>query len=546
MTAPDDGARAGERLSASGIPLQPWYGPDDLTDARRKVTAAAPGIAPFVRGAYPGMYRTKPWRIFQLSGFGNPEDERQRLLFLLEQGENGIIMEHDRNTADHLYDVDHPDVVARREDVGLTGAVIIGLRDYETILDGIPIGELYVHPGGAVVQHAPFALACYWTVARRRGIDLRTLSGTGQSDFFLTYVGCFPKQQIPPQAGLRLNLDIIDHTLEHLPRWVPVSIAGYNGADSGLSAPDELATVFATAIEYLDAAKARGRHDLTELAHRVGGVNYRVGMDFFEDIAKLRAARKLWSDLLVQRFGIRDERARRLRIHVVTAGSAMTYQQPLNNVARGTLMGLAAVLGGVQSLGVSGYDEALSVPSEHAHQMSLRIQQILQHETGIDAVADPLGGSYYVEALTAELEERALGALAEIEEQGGFIAALDAGWIHERAEARQGQEYVDRETGSRLTVGVNCFEGDVAPFRIDGFEGVTDAWERAMTRLDTVRSSRDRTAWRRGLSGLERACRTSANIMPAMLDAVAADVTVGEVGEVFRETWGDWRAPVSV
>jgi methylmalonyl-CoA mutase, N-terminal domain len=543
---PDEDPVDEGRLSSSGIPLRPAYGPEDVPEETRAASAVPPGRAPFVRGAYPGMYRSKPWRIFQLSGFGNPEDERERLLFLLEQGEHGIIMEHDRNTADHLYDVDHPDVAARHEDVGLTGAVIVGVRDFETILDGIPIDELYVHPGGAVVQHAPFALACYWTVARRRGIDLRTLAGTGQSDFFLTYVGCFPKQQIPPQAGLRLNLDIVDFCLEHLPRWVPVSIAGYNGADSGLSGPDELATVFATAIEYLDGAKARGHEDLSGLAHRVGGVNFRVGMDLFEDVAKLRAARKLWSDLLERRYGITDERARQLRIHVVTAGSAMTYQQPLNNVVRGTLMALASVLGGVQSLGVSGYDEALSIPSEHAHQMSVRIQQILLHETNVDAVADPLGGSYYVEALTAELEERALAALEEIEEQGGFVAALDAGWIHDRAAARQGKEIQALEDGSRTVVGVNAFETDVTPWPVDGFQGSTDAWERAMERLADVRSSRDRTAWQRAIRALEAACRGSANVMPAMLDAVAADATVGEVGEVFRSVWGDWRAPVSL
>jgi methylmalonyl-CoA mutase N-terminal domain/subunit len=529
-----------ERRSRSGILLKPWYGPGDVSlDTAADV---GPGRAPFVRGAYEGMYRTQPWRIFQLSGFGNPEDERERLLFLLGQGEHGFLMEHDRNTADHLYDLDHPEVVARKEDVGLTGAVIIGVRDYETILDGIPIEELYVHPGGAVVQHGPFALACYWTVARRRGLDLARLAGTGQSDFFLTYVGCLPKQQIPPQAGLRLNVDLIDFCDEHLPRWVPVSIAGYNGADSGLSAPQELATVFATAIEYLDEAKERGR-DVSELAYKVGGVNFRVGMDFFEDVAKLRAARKLWSDLLRERYRVEDERARRLRIHVVTAGSAMTYQQPLNNIVRGTLMGLASVLGGVQSLGVSGYDEALSVPSEHAHQMSVRIQQILQHEAGLDAVADPLGGSYYVEALTAELEERALEVLAEIEEQGGFVAALDAGWIHERAESQQAHEYHELETGERKVVGVNCFETDVSPFRIDGFQGPTDAWERGVGRLEDVRATRDRTAAAAAVKELERVCRSDANVMPAMLDAVAADVTVGEVGGVFREVWGDWDPP---
>ena len=535
------------RFTVSGIPLRPWYSERDVPARAREAANVAPGATPFTRGAYPGMHRTRPWRIFQLSGYGNPEDEAARRRFLLDQGEHGIIMEHDRNTADHLYDVDHPEVTARREDVGLTGAVITGVRDYETILDGLPIEDLYVHPGGAVVQHAPFALACYWTVARRRGLALERLAGTGQSDFFLTYVGCFAKQQIPPRDGLRLNVDIIEFCAARLPRWVPVSIAGYNGADSGLSAPEELAAVFATAIEYLDVLRDRQPERLAELARMVGGVSFRVGMDLFEDIAKLRAARRIWSDLLERRFGISDARARQLRIHVVTAGSAMTYQQPLNNVVRGTLMGLAAVLGGVQSLGVSGYDEALSVPSEHAHQMSVRIQQILQHETGIDAVADPLGGSYFVEALTAEIEEQALSVLEEIERVGGFIEALDSGWLHERASARQGREHLALETGERHVVGVNCFTSDVSPFAVDGFQGATDAWERGVERLDRIRSTRDGARWARAIAELERSCRSSdTNVMPAMLDAVDADATVGEVGEVFRRVWGDWEAPVAV
>ena len=533
-----------DRLTASGIPIKGCYGPDDVPEPAHGALAAGPGRAPFVRGAYEGMYRTKPWRIFQLSGFGNPADERERLLFLLRQGEGGIIMEHDRNTADHLYDVDHPEVVARREDVGLTGAVIIGVRDYETILEGIPIEDIYTHPGGAVVQHAPFALACFWTVARRRGIDLRRLAGTGQSDFFLTYVGCITKQQIPPHAGLRLNGDITEFCLEHLPHWVPVSIAGYNGADSGLSAPDELATVFATAVEYLDGLAARGQYEPAELSHKVGGVNFRVGMDFFEDIAKLRAARKMWSDLLEQRYGIRDEKARRLRIHVVTAGSALTYQQPLNNIARGTIMALASVLGGVQSLGVACYDEALSIPSEHAHQMSVRIQQILQHETGIDAVADPLGGSYYLEALTSELEARAWESFAEIEDQGGFIEALDSGWLHRRAERRQTEQWDEIENDNRLIVGVNCHQIDETPFAIDGFQGTTDAWNQAMGRLTEVRASRHSAAARRALHELERVCRSDGNIMDPMMQAVDADVTLGEIGHVFRDVWGDWEPPI--
>ncbi len=532
--------------TVSGLPLMGCYGAEDVPPGARAAAATRPGEAPYLRGAYPGMYRDKPWRIFQLSGFGNPADENARIRFLLEQGEHGFIMEHDRNTADHLYDVDHPEVLARREDVGLTGAVIMGVRDYETVLDGIDLARTYGHPGGGVVQHAPFALACYWTVARRRGIPFTQLSGTGQSDYFLTYLGCIPKQQVPTRAGLRFCSDIIEFCAEHLPRWVPVSIAGYNGADTGLNAWQELGATFANAIEYLDDVRARGRISLEQAARGVGGVSFRVAMDFFEEIAKLRVARKLWSDLLRERYGITDERAARLRIHVVTAGSAMTYQQPLNNLVRGTLMGLAAVLGGVQSLGVSGYDEALSIPSEHAHQMSLRIQQIMQHEANLTAVADPLGGSWFLESLGAALEERARGFIAEIEVQGGFLAALDSGWLHERAAENQQALFDGIERGTRTVVGVNDFDHDISPFPIDGFRGSSDAWQQASERLDELRRTRHQRGTDAALKSLASTCRGDGNLMPAMMAAVDADATVGEIGAVFRDCYGDWHVPISM
>lgn len=502
-----------------------------------------PGSQPFHRGCFAEGYRTKPWRIFQLSGFGKPQDENERIKFLLKNGETGFIMEHDRNTADHLYNVDHPDVVARHEDVGLTGAVMQSVRDTHLCLDGIPIESTYGHAGGAVVQHAPFANAAYWTVARRRGLNLAELPGTGQSDFFLTYLGCVTKQQVPTAAGLRLNADIIEFCGQYLPKWVPVSIAAYNGGDSGLNAYQELGALIANSIEYLDEIKRRGRMDITMAASRCGGVNFRTTMDIFEDACKLRAGRKMWHRLLTERYGVRDERALRMRIHIVTSGSMMTYQQPLNNIVRGTLMALTAVLGGAQSLGVSGYDEALSVPSEHAHQMSLRIQQILQNETNLDAVADPLGGSYYVEALTAELERRAWEFVDQIHAQGGFLASLDSGWLHARARENQMADMQSEVAGRRVVVGVTDFRDDVSPFVVDGFPGVSDAYDVAGASLDAVRRERHEQAAQRSLRELEAACRGSKNVMPAMMDALDAEVTLGEVGALFRSIWGDWQTP---
>ncbi len=532
------------RRTISGIELNPSYNGADLPGDFDH--SQSPGKPPFARGGFELGYRSKLWRIFQLSGFGNPEDEGERIRYLLEKGETGYIMEHDRMTADHLYDVDHPDVSARSEDVGLSGAVILSVHDFLLVLDGIDIGAYFAHPGGAVPQHAPFALAGFWTAAQRRGFDISKLIGTGQSDFFLTYVGCPPKEQIPASAALRLNVDIVEFCAAHVPRWVPVSIAGYNGADSGLNAYQELAAVMSCAVAQIDAVVARGNLPPAQVAHYLSGVNFRVSMDLMEDIAKLRTARKMWHDLLTRRYGITDERALRMRIHVVTAGSAMTYQEPMNNIVRGTLMALASMLGGVQSLGVSGYDEALSIPSETAHHMSVRIQQILQEETGLTAVADPLGGSYYLEALGAELEGRAWEFFEAMENQGGFISCLDSGWIHEIAGANQIAIEEQLLTGERRRVGVDVHRIEADPFEVDGFSGVDDVYERAVERLAKLRRSRSAAAVGGALRELDVACREGNNVMPPMMEALAAEVSLGEVGAVFRGAFGQWDSPIDL
>ena len=258
----------------------------------------------------------------------------------------------------------------------------------------------------------------------------------------------------------------------------------------------------------------------------------------------MRAARLMWSDLLRTRYDITDPKTANLRIHCVTAGSKMTYQQPLNNIVRGTLMALGAVLGGVQSLGVSGYDEALSIPSEHAHQMSVRIQQILQEETGICAVTDPLGGSYYVETLTAQLVEKAWAFFDEIQQQGGYLAALDSGWLHVQAAENQYREFMAMESGEQHVVGVTCAHDDESPFEVDGFMGTDDAFDVATERLNEVKRTRHEAGAAAALKGLEKVCRGDDNIMPAMMDALAAEVTLGEIGDVYRDVFGDWNTPI--
>jgi methylmalonyl-CoA mutase, N-terminal domain len=529
---------------SSGIELKPYYTAADIPEQHRQHVNVAPGEAPFHRGFHASGYRSKPWRIFQLSGFGKPEDENERIKFLLKSGETGFIMEHDRNTADHCYNVNHPEVVARREDVGLTGAVMQSVRDTAICMDGLPVDTSFGHAGGAVVQHAPFALAAYWTVAKQRGFDLSSLRGTGQSDFNLTYLGCVTKEQIPTDAGLRFNADIMEFCAEFLPRWVPVSIAGYNAADTGLTPDQELGVLFANAVAYLDEIKRRGKMSLVQAAQGCGGVSFRASIHIIEEACKMRAARLMWSQLLRERYDISDSKVSNLRIHCVTAGSKMTYQQPFNNIVRGTAMALGAILGGVQSLGVSGYDEALSIPSEHAHQMSIRIQQVLQEETGIADVTDPLGGSFYVETLTAQLIEKAWAFFESIQKQGGYLAALDSGWLHAQAGENQYQEFMKTESGEQKIIGVNCFKDDESPFEVDGFMGTDDAFDVATERLNDVLRTRHEVGAARALKQLEADCRSDKNIMPVMMDALAAEVTLGEIGDVYRDVFGNWNTPI--
>jgi len=534
-----------EFCTFSGIPLKRVYTPDDVKDIDYRRDLGEPGEPPFTRGPYPNMYRERPWRIFQLTGYGAPEDERERILYALKTGETGFIMEVDQLTTYNMFNPDHPEVLARKEDVGLCGPPLISLRDYETVLEGIPIEDLYAHPGGAIPQLTPFCHACYFSVAQKRGIPLEKLRGTGEGDFFITYLSCPIKFLIPPEDGLRLNCDFIEFCVRHVPKWIPVSIPGYNAAESGINAYQEIAVVLANAIAYIEEMLRRG-FKIDQFAYAIGGVNFSSGRDFFEDIAKMRAARRMWYRLLKERYGAEDPRSLRMRIHVVTAGSHMTYQQPLNNIIRGTLYALAAALAGVQSIGVSSYDEAFSVPSFEAHTLAIRTQQIIQLESNITSVADPLGGSYFVERLTSEIEERAWDYLKKIEEQGGFIAVLDSGWLHN--EAYRGMLERERKiaTGEWKVVGVNCYQMEEEPHKVPPFRSSSRVWELAMERLEKLRRERDRGKAEEALGELEKACEERRNIMPAMMKAVQAYVTLGEVGEVFRRVYGSWNAPLPI
>ncbi len=530
----------------SGIPLKNVYTREDVSTDDDGKWLGLPGGAPFTRGVYPNMYRQQPWRIFELSGYGTPEDERDRILYLLSQGETGFIMEIDQLTTYHMFDIDHPEVMARKEDVGLTGPPLMSLADYETALEGIKLDKVYAHPGGAVIQFAPFAHAAYFSVAQKQGLPLNRLRGTGQSDYFISYLSCPIKDQIPPRPGLRLNCDFIEYCVENVPKWVPVSIPGYNASESGINAYQEIAVVLANAIEYIEEILRRGKYKIDDFAYGIGGVNFASGRDFFEDVAKMRAARRMWYKLLHDRYGATDPKALKMRIHVVTTGSWMTYEQPLNNIIRGTLYCLAAAFAGVQSIGVSSFDEAISVPSEEAHTIAVRTQQIMQEESNITSVADPLGGSYFVEKLTDEIEERAWEYLEKIQQQGGFISVLESGWLHNEAYRGMMERQNKVTSGELKVVGHNCFRMDKEAFQFKAFRANPSTWEIALEKIKKLRRQRDNQKVKRALDHLSQVCESDENIMPVMLEAVQAYSTIGEVGEVYRKIFDTWDAPIPI
>lgn len=537
MAGPDDVTDEPIR-SESGIPLKNHYGPDDVADLDYERDLGDPGAPPYTRGPYPHMYRSRDWRIAQLVGAGRPEDSNTLWRFAQEAGGGWINFEPDQITTCHMFDPDHPEVMARKDDVGLSGAPYIGVRDFASLLDGVDMETAYMHMVGT-----PWINAGFFAVAEERGVPLDRLHGTGQGEMFIPYVSTPFKDLYPPRGYLVNNCDVIEFHLEHVPNVVPVSCAGHNIRSNGIGADQELAIVLAWNIEHLDELLRRGRYTADEVAYALGGVNFSIGRSFFEEVAKLRAARRMWSRLLSERYGVTDERAMRMRIHGFSADRDCTREQPLINIVRSAYRTVAAALGGVQSLGVAPYDEALAAPSTDALLMAIRTQQIIQVESEVTAVADPLAGSYYVESLTDELEQRARDYLARIEDEGGFVATLESGWLHQEVYRAAIEQEAKLESGERELVGSNCFvledeTFDVEPFRAE------PAWEDAMERLHEMRRDRGEARTMRALDELRRALEQGENQLPAMIEAQKALATVGEVGQVYRDVWGTWTPPI--
>ncbi|MBV6696690.1 methylmalonyl-CoA mutase [Kitasatospora aureofaciens] len=518
----------------SGLPVEPCYGPADLPAAH---DAERPGQAPFTRGIRPGMYRERPWAIRQLAGYSTADHTNRRLRMLLDSGATAINTVFDFPT-NRGYDSDE---AIARADAGQGGVAIDSVEDMLALYDGIPLDRVSVslvlsHP---VAAGAVFAL--YLAAAERRGYRFGDLRGTLQNDFMMETVVLTAPSVLEPGFSFQLSTDVVEFCLQQVPRWNAISYAGYNYREAGADAVHEVALVVAHAVATAEEMVRRG-HPVDSFAGRLTAF-FSADNDFFEEIAKYRAARRVYARIFGERLKAAEARSLMLRYHVQTAGSALTAQQPLNNIARAAYQGLAAVLGGAQSLHISAYDEALSIPSEQAALTALHTQLILRHETGVDRTADPLAGSYYVEHLTAEIDRRVTGLLEQIDAMGGLVAAVDQGWVHQQLLGRAYERQLELDAGSRTLVGVNRFQDEDEPLRIEPFR-VPATIEAQRRRLARLRAARDRDRVRSALEEVRAAAVAGRNTMPGLLDAARAGATLGECCEVFRDLYGGWRQPL--
>ena len=490
-----------------------------------------PGESPYTRGIHAGMYRSRLWTMRQYAGFGSARQTNERFRFLLSQGQTGLSVAFDLPTQ-MGYDSDH--VLARGE-VGRVGVAISCLADMEELLDELPLDQ--VTTSMTINATAPLLLAFYVAVADERGTPRARLGGTVQNDVLKEYIarGTYI---YPPRPSLRLITDVFEFTGRHVPQWNSISVSGYHMREAGATAVQELAFTLANGVAYLEAARAR-KLDLVAIARRMSFF-FNAHNHLFEEVAKFRAARKLWAELLRERFGIRDPEARKLRFHTQTAGSMLTAQQPLNNVVRVTLQGLSAVLGGTQSLHTNSYDEALGLPSRESAVLALRTQQVLAHESGATDTADPLAGSYWVESLTAELEAAARALIAQVDARGGMLPAIADGWVQEQIHSAAYRWQRDVESGERVVVGVNRFADD-QPVPPPPFQHDPEVERRRSAFLAEWRASRDRNACDAALRALDAAARGSANLVPLILGALTAKATLGEVCDTMRAVFGVHR-----
>jgi methylmalonyl-CoA mutase N-terminal domain/subunit len=504
---------------------KPVYGPDDAPAVR-----PPPGEFPYTRGVRPEGYRGRPWTMRQYAGFSSAEETNRRFRLLLERGQTGLSVAFDLPTQLGL---DSDDPLALGE-VGRTGVAIDSLGDMRLLLDGIPLGD--VSTSMTINAPASLLLLLYELVAEEQGVRPNALSGTIQNDVLKEYIAR-GNYIFPARPSMRLTVDTFRYCTERLPRWNTISISGYHIREAGSSAAQELAFTLANGIAYVQAAVDAGL-EVDAFARRLSFF-FNAHNDFFAEVAKFRAARTLWAGIMRDRFGARDPRSQMLRFHAQTGGSTLTAQQAENNIVRVAVQALSAVCGGAQSLHTNGYDEALALPTERSATIALRTQQILATEAGATAAADPLGGSYYIEALTDELAARGRDLIDEIDRLGGAVAAIESGWVQDAIEQSAFELHRRVQEGEDVIVGVNRYRsGASEPIELHRIDPGSE--RRQVERTQRVRAERDPTPWESAVAAVRDAAGSDTNVLPLLREALRAGATVGELCGVLREVWGTY------
>ena len=515
--------------TSSNIPIARLYLPDEFTENYEKL--GFPGEFPYTRGIQPTMYRGRFWTMRQYAGFSSAEESNQRYKYLLQQGQTGLSVAFDLPTQIG-YDSDDPHA---KGEVGKVGVAIDSLKDMEILFKDIPLDK--VSTSMTINAPAAILLAMYIVVAEKQGVSAKQLSGTIQNDILKEYIarGTYI---FPPKPSMRLITDIFQYCAAELPKWNTISISGYHIREAGSTAVQEVAFTIADAIAYVESAIAAGL-EVDNFAPRLAFF-FNAHNQFFEEIAKFRAARRIWAKIMKERFQAKNPKSMQLRFHTQTAGSTLTAQQPDNNIVRVAIQALSAVLGGTQSLHTNSRDEALALPTESSARIALRTQQIIANESGVTDTVDPLGGSYYVEALTDQIENEVWSYLQKIDEYGGAVAAIEQGYIQREIHKAAYEYQRDIESGKEIIVGLNAYkiDDDVKPeiYRVDPIVGEIQA-----KKLQDLRETRDNQEVMARLDELREAAQSNQNLMPYIIDAVKAYATLGEITNVLRKVFGEYR-----
>jgi methylmalonyl-CoA mutase, N-terminal domain len=525
-----------EQLTPSQIPVQPLYTPSDLAGWDYDRDLGYPGEFPYTRGVQATMYRGRLWTMRQYAGMGDAEESNKRYKYLLAHGTTGLSVAFDLPTQIGL---DSDNSLAMGE-VGKVGVAIDSIEDMQRLFDSIDLTK--ISTSMTINATASILLALYVAVARRQGMDVRKLSGTVQNDVLKEYIarGTYI---YPPQQAMRIITDLFAWTNENVPEWNTISISGYHMREAGSTAVQEVAFTLGNGIAYVEAAVRAGL-DVDKFAPRLSFF-FNAHSNFLEEVAKFRAARRMWAKIMRDQFKAKNPRSLMLRFHAQTAGSTLTAQQPENNIVRTAIQAMAAVLGGTQSLHTNSFDEALALPTEQSARIALRTQQIIAYESGAPQTIDPLAGSYYIESLTNEIEKRADEYLDKIEAMGGMLKAIERGYVQQEIQnaAYQYQQAVDRHDA--IVVGVNQFQMDDE--KAVPIQRIDEALERKQVeRLRVVRAKRDPAPWQAAIKAVEDAARSAENLMPRILGAVEANATVGEISDAMRKVYGEYREAVVI